>query len=42
MEFSDFRAEKLTEQLHDFVGLGERRPGYSGGALQREDLLLDA
>jgi hypothetical protein len=23
-EFVDFRAEKLAEQLNDFVGLGER------------------
>jgi hypothetical protein len=26
-EFIEFRAERLAEQLNDFVGLGERRPG---------------
>jgi len=26
-EFIDFRAEKLAEQLNEFVGLGERRSG---------------
>jgi hypothetical protein len=30
--FTPVRAEKLAEQLNDFVGLGERRSGGQGPA----------